>query len=53
MTRDQWLMLQSDNVVTGADGLKALGIAATPLEAVAEGWLVRYRRNGRFAEAKG
>jgi NADH dehydrogenase len=53
MTRDQWLMLQSDNVVTSADGLKALGIAATPLEAVAEGWLVRYRRHGRFAESKG
>ena len=53
MTRDQWLMLQSDNVVTGADGLKALGIVPTPLEAVAEGWLVRYRRHGRFAEAKG
>jgi NADH dehydrogenase len=30
-----------------------LGIAATPLEAVAEGWLVRYRRHGRFAESKG
>ena len=53
MTRDQWLMLQSDNVVTRADGLKALGIAPTPLEAVADGWLVRYRRHGRFAEAKG
>jgi uncharacterized protein YbjT (DUF2867 family) len=53
MTRDQWLMLQSDNVVTGNDGLRALGIAPTPLEAVADGWLVRYRRHGRFAEAKG
>jgi NADH dehydrogenase len=53
MTRDQWLMLQSDNVLTGTDGLKALGIAPTPIEAVAEGWLVVYRRHGRFAEAKG
>jgi NADH dehydrogenase len=53
MTRDQWLMLQSDNVVTGADGLKALGVAPTPIEAVAEGWLVVYRRHGRFTEAKG
>lgn len=51
MTRDQWLMLQSDNVVTGTDGLRALGVAPTPLEAVADGWLVRYRRHGRFAEA--
>jgi len=53
MTRDQWLMLQSDNVVTGIDGLLELGVAATPIEAVAEGWLVRYRRHGRFAEVKG
>lgn len=52
MTRDQWLMLQSDNVVTGIDGLRVLGIAPTPLEAVADGWLVRYRRHGRFGEAK-
>jgi len=49
MTRDQWLMLQSDNVVSGLDGLAAMSIAPTPLAAVAEGWLVRYRRNGRFA----
>ena len=53
MTRDQWLMLQSDNVVTGVDGLNTLAIAPTPLEAVADGWLVRYRRHGRFGEAKG
>lgn len=52
MTRDQWLMLQSDNVVAREDGLAALGIAATPLEAVADGWLVRYRRHGRFTPAK-
>ncbi|MFM9979218.1 MAG: complex I NDUFA9 subunit family protein [Sphingomonadaceae bacterium] len=51
MTRDQWLMLQSDNVVApDARGLSAFGIVATPLEAVAEGWLVRYRRQGRFAD---
>ena len=53
MTRDQWLMLQSDNVVVGADGLTALGIAATPIEAVADGWLVQYRRHGRFTDKKG
>ena len=52
MTRDQWLMLQSDNVVTADDGLKALRVAPTPLEAVADGWLVRYRRHGRFTETK-
>jgi uncharacterized protein YbjT (DUF2867 family) len=50
ITKDQWLMLQSDNVVSDdAMGLSAFGIIATPLEAVAEGWLVRYRQHGRFA----
>ena len=40
ITRDQWLMLQRDNVVAPArDGLAALGIAPTPLAAVAPaGW---------------
>lgn len=49
ITRDQWLMLQSDNVVgPKAKGLAALGIDATPLDAVAPGWLVQYKRHGRF-----
>ena len=48
ITRDQWKMLQGDNVVTGANGLDIFGIAATPLDSVAPGWLVRYRREGRF-----
>jgi NADH dehydrogenase len=49
ITRDQWIMLQSDNVVAPkARGLGTLGIAATPLDAVAHGWLVQYRRHGRF-----
>jgi len=49
ITRDQWLMLQRDNVVgPDAAGLAALGITPTPLEAVASGWLVQYRRHGRF-----
>lgn len=52
ITRDQWLMLQSDNVVTaGAAGLEALGVSPTPLDAVAPGWLVQYRRHGRFGGA--
>lgn len=50
ITRDQWLMLQQDNVVApGATGLAAFGIAPTPMAAVASAWLVRYRRRGRFA----
>ena len=49
MSWDQWLMLQKDNVVApGAKGLETLGIAATPLEAVTPGWLVQYRKHGRF-----
>lgn len=49
ITRDQWKMLKTDNVATGAlPGLDALGIAPTPMEAVAPGWLVRYRKAGRF-----
>lgn len=47
ITRDQWKMLQADTVATG-DGLAALGVAPTPLAAVAPAWLVRYRRAGRF-----
>ena len=48
ITRDQWRMLQRDTVVTGGDGLATLGITPTPMDAVAPGWLVRYRRHGRF-----
>ena len=48
ISRDQWLMLQQDNVVTGEDGLAALGIAPTPVAAVAPEWLVRFRKQGRF-----
>lgn len=52
ITRDQWLMLQSDNVLsTKAKGLTALGITPTPLDAVAPGWLVQYRKHGRFGVA--
>ena len=50
ISRDQWKLLQRDSVVgADADGLAALGITPTPLAAVAPGWLVRYRRQGRFA----
>ncbi|MGJ3647609.1 complex I NDUFA9 subunit family protein [Sphingomonas sp. GlSt437] len=46
---DQWLMLQRDNVVAAdALGLAALGVAPTPMAAVAPGWLVRFRPHGRF-----
>ncbi|MDH7972130.1 complex I NDUFA9 subunit family protein [Sphingomonas sp. AR_OL41] len=49
ITRDQWRMLQVDNVVApGAATLADLGVAPTPLDSVAPGWLVQYRRHGRF-----
>ncbi|MDI1296989.1 MAG: complex I NDUFA9 subunit family protein [bacterium] len=50
ITKDQWAMLQKDNVVApGEAGLSALGVTPTPMASVAEAWLIRYRRHGRFA----
>ena len=48
LTWDQWLMMSRDNVASGP-GFEAFGLRPTPLAAVAETWLVRYRRHGRFA----
>lgn len=48
MTRDQWLMLGSDNVAKGP-GLEAFGIAGTPMAAAAPEWLGRFRKGGRFS----
>ena len=50
LTRDQWLMLQRDNVpAKGSAGLEAFGIEPTPLAAVGHEWLGRYHRGGKFA----
>ena len=50
LTRDQWRMLQRDNVpAKGAPGLEAFGIRPTPLAAVAYEWLGRYHKGGKFA----
>ena len=50
LTRDQWRMLQRDNVASnGAPGLEAFGINPTPLGAVAHEWLGRFNKGGRFA----
>ena len=50
LTRDQWAMLQKDNVADGgATGFKAFGITPAPLDAVAPEWLGRYKTGGRFA----
>ena len=49
LTRDQWLMLQRDNVPSGDfPGLESFGIRPTPLAAVAPEWLDRFQGN-RFA----
>lgn len=49
LTKDQWKMLQRDNVAApGAPGLDAFGISPTPLAAVADEWLARYRGGSRF-----
>jgi len=48
LTRDQWLMLQRDNVpAPGAPGLEAFGIRPTPLAAVGREWLGRFQRGGK------
>lgn len=50
ITKDQWAMLQSDNVVaSGTATLADLGVVPTTFDAVAPGWLDIYRRHGRFA----
>ncbi|RYE03123.1 MAG: complex I NDUFA9 subunit family protein [Sphingomonadales bacterium] len=52
ITRDQWRMLETDNVVppTGV-GFDAFDIVPTPLASVAPAWLVRFRKAGRFGKA--
>ena len=50
LTRDQWRMLQRDNVpAKSAPGLEAFGIKPTPLAAVGYEWLGRFHKGGKFA----
>ena len=50
LTRDQLILLQSDNVVTdGAAGLTDLGVSPTAINAIAPAYLMRYRDGGQFA----
>ena len=50
LTRDQWKMLQRDNLpATEAEGLQAFGIKPTALAAVAPDWLQRFRQGGRWS----
>lgn len=49
LTRDQWLMLQRDNLpAAGAAGLEAFAIRPTPLAAVGREWLGRFHRGGKY-----
>jgi len=53
LSRDQWLMLQRDNVPSGnAPGLDAFGIDPTPLGAVGYEWLSRYGKSGKGARRR-
>ena len=50
LTRDQWLMLQHDNVAAARKpGIAAFGIVPTTIDAVAPEWLDRFHKGGRFA----
>ncbi|MET0257708.1 MAG: complex I NDUFA9 subunit family protein [Methylobacterium sp.] len=58
LTRDQVVMLQTDNVVSDAaraEGrtIEALGIVPTAVEAVVPGYLWRFRKAGQFAVGRG
>jgi uncharacterized protein YbjT (DUF2867 family) len=49
LTRDQWKMLQRDNLpAKKAEGLEVFGIEPTALEAVAPDWLGRFQQGGRW-----
>lgn len=51
LTKDQVILLETDNVVgSSAEGLAALGIEPTGLEAIAPSYLWRYRKGGQFAK---
>ena len=50
ITSDQWKMLQHPNVASGdLPGFEAFGIRPEPLGAIAETWLLPFRKGGRFA----
>lgn len=48
LSRDQWALLKDGNVLTGEDGLAALGIKPRPLGLFLDKWMTRYRKHGRF-----
>ncbi|NTZ43353.1 complex I NDUFA9 subunit family protein [Altererythrobacter sp. SALINAS58] len=51
MGTDQWLMLKEGNVPSGRYAvLEDMGIEPRPLGLFLDRWMVRYRKNGRFAD---
>jgi NADH dehydrogenase len=53
LTRDQVALLRRDNVVSpGARGLKELGIAPVPVEAVVPSYLYMFRKAGQFTDLR-
>jgi NADH dehydrogenase len=51
ITSDQVVLLQRDNVVSGAyPGLRDMGLTPTTLEAVLPTYLYRYRKGGQYAD---
>ena len=53
LTVDQVTMLETDNVLTGANpDLSALGISPTAAEAIVPSYLWRFRPGGRFADRR-
>jgi uncharacterized protein YbjT (DUF2867 family) len=51
LNADQWALLKAGNTASGKlPGLDALGVAPRPLALFLDRWMVRYRRNGRFAD---
>ena len=51
LTPDQVTLLKSDNIVTGENGLTALGIAPTSVEVEVPAYLWRFRPKGQYAES--
>jgi len=51
LTPDQVTLLKSDNVVTGENGLAALGIAPSSVEAEVPAYLWRFRPKGQYEES--
>ncbi len=50
LTPDQVTLLKSDNVVTGENGLAALGITPSSVEAEVPAYLWRFRAKGQYEE---